>query len=48
MTTFTGSSMIYEYLNAVGIYVSSENWGKALAGNYTATITFTAKVVAEQ
>lgn len=48
ITSYTGSSMKYEYLNAVGIYVSSENWGKALAGNYTASITFTAKVVAEQ
>lgn len=27
--------------------VNSEDWGKALAGEYTATITFTAEVVAE-
>lgn len=28
-------------------YAVSEDWGKALAGEYTATITFTAEVVAE-
>lgn len=38
-------SGVYKYLNAVGIFISSTDWGKALAGNYTATITFTAKVV---
>lgn len=30
------------------IEIASEDWGKALAGEYTATITFTAEVVAEQ
>lgn len=29
------------------IVITSTNWGKALAGDYTATITFTAEVVAE-
>lgn len=29
------------------VKVSSEDWGKALAGEYTATITFTAEVVVE-
>ena len=42
------SSSYSDCINAVGIYVSSKDWGKALAGNYTATITFTAKVVVEK
>lgn len=29
------------------LVIHSEDWGKALAGEYTATITFTAEVVAE-
>lgn len=29
------------------IVITSTNWGKALAGDYTATITFTAEVVVE-
>ncbi len=29
------------------VLVNSEDWGKALAGEYTATITFTAEVVVE-
>lgn len=29
------------------LVIQSEDWGKALAGDYTATITFTAEVVAE-
>lgn len=28
--------------------ISSDSWGKALAGNYTATITFTTEVVVEE
>lgn len=31
----------------VAVEVKSEDWGKALAGDYTATITFTAEVVVE-
>lgn len=34
-------------LEQLSIVVTSDNWGKALAGNYTATITFTAEVVAD-
>ena len=30
------------------VNISSDDWGKALAGEYTATITFTAEVVVEQ
>ena len=30
-----------------GVAITSYNWGKALAGNYTATITYTAEVVVE-
>lgn len=32
--------------NALNVDVKSTDWGKALAGEYTATITFTAEVVA--
>lgn len=46
---------VYEYINGNGTFpekytfvvVDSTDWGKALAGEYTATITFTAEVVAE-
>jgi len=31
----------------VGVIIKSSSWGKALAGDYTATITFTAEVVVE-
>lgn len=34
-------------LDSVSIEMNSSDWGKALAGNYTATITFTAEVVVE-
>lgn len=34
-------------LNYLAVAVSSTDWGKALAGEYTATITFIAEVVAE-
>ena len=30
------------------VVVTSENWGKALGGEYTATITFTSEVVIAQ
>lgn len=32
----------------IAVKVNSEDWGKALAGNYTGTITFTAEVVVEE
>lgn len=31
--------------NQAVVAISSTDWGKALAGNYSATITFTAEVV---
>lgn len=34
-------------ITAINLLVDSDDWGKALAGEYTATITFTAEVVAE-
>lgn len=34
--------------NKTWIRIDSADWGKALAGEYTATITFTAEVVVEQ
>lgn len=33
--------------NSMNIIISSADWGKALAGDYSSTITFTAEVVAE-
>lgn len=35
------------YVTQIGIAISSEDWGKALAGNYTSVISFTAEVVVE-
>ena len=35
------------YVNAIYVCIDSSDWGKALAGTYTATITFTAEVVVE-
>jgi len=35
------------FLDCLILNVDSADWGKALAGDYTATITFTAEVVAE-
>ena len=37
----------YKEISGFNLAVSSEAWGKALAGDYTATITFTAEVVVE-
>ncbi len=41
------SSNIYFTFDSFFVAVNSADWGKALAGDYTATITFTAEVVAE-
>ena len=35
-------------VSAIQLIIDSEDWGKALAGEYTATITFTAEVVVEE
>lgn len=35
-------------VNAVLLVANSDDWGKALAGEYTSTITFTCEVVVEQ
>lgn len=32
----------------INVLIDSANWGKALGGDYTATITFTSEVVAEE
>jgi type 1 fimbria pilin len=37
-----------EEIKSLYLVVPVNNWGKALAGEYTATITFTAEVVVEQ
>lgn len=36
------------FYQSLTVEIESKNWGKALAGEYTATITFTAEVVVEQ
>lgn len=36
------------YVGELGVRILSSDWGKALAGNYTSTITFTASVVADK
>lgn len=33
------------YVNGITVGITSQTWGKALAGTYTATITYTAEVV---
>jgi len=38
----------YYDANRLNVLVLSSDWGKALAGEYTATITFTAEVVVEE
>lgn len=44
-----GSSSTKEaYVESLCISIKGENWGKALAGEYTATIMFTAEVVVEE
>lgn len=48
-----GTLKDYAYNGILGITslyvsISSEDWGKALAGEYSATITFTAEVVVEE
>ena len=35
------------YIGDLGVLINSSDWGKALGGDYTSTITFTAKVVQE-
>lgn len=36
-----------DYIGDLGIIISSRDWGKAIGGEYTSAITFTAKVVQE-
>ena len=45
---YLGGATMISTLDRTYISISSEAWGKALAGEYTATITFTAEVVVEQ
>ena len=47
ITTNGGATQTNE-VNGLYIAISSEDWGKALAGDYTGTITFTAEVVVEE
>lgn len=44
-TTSTHESV--DYADEFRVYMDSADWGKALAGEYTATITFTCEVVVE-
>ena len=36
-----------KFIGDLGVCINSSDWGKALGGDYTSTITFTAKVVQE-
>ena len=42
------SKDLKEFISTLNITVDSADWGKALAGAYTATITYTAEVVVEE
>ena len=42
------SHMRLDVIDKITMHITSADWGKALGGEYTATITFTAEVVAEQ
>lgn len=44
----TKSNSNKETIENFSIWIKSENWGKALGGTYTSTITFTAEVVVEE
>jgi len=46
-TQTVSGTYTYEF-KETEILIDSEDWGKALAGEYTATITFTAEVVVEE
>ena len=46
VTEFTYSKVQFT-MAQLGIEVESTDWGKALAGDYKSTITFTSEVVAE-
>ncbi|MBQ6890094.1 MAG: hypothetical protein IJN53_03655 [Oscillospiraceae bacterium] len=42
-----GGAETHYFIEGFYLKMTSEDWGKALAGEYTSTITFTAEVVAE-
>ena len=46
--TISGPGGYSVYGDILLLNIASEDWGKAMAGEYTATITFTCEVVAEQ
>lgn len=46
-TDYNLSSTVETTMEKLTIQVESTNWGKALAGDYKSTITFTSEVVAE-
>lgn len=49
-TNASGTTSTYEeedYADDFRVYIASNDWGKALAGEYTAIITYTAEVVVE-
>ena len=46
-TVFSFASSRSTEMAQMGIKIESTDWGKALAGNYKSTITFTSEVVAE-
>ena len=45
-TTYLSGGTLMVPVNYIGFNAKSEDWGKALGGEYTTTITFTAEVVA--
>lgn len=45
LATCPTSNSTSDYLGDLGVVITQEAWGKALAGEHTSTITFTAEVV---
>lgn len=43
----SGASSYLYFIDSISLVVNSSAWGKALAGEYTGTITFTAEVLVE-
>ncbi len=46
-TTFGSGSISGSIMESLEVIIQSRDWGKALAGDYKSTITFTSEVVAE-
>lgn len=46
--SYYGKQIINHMGNFLSIYMSSDDWGRALAGDYSSTITFASEVVVEE